>query len=317
MLKNSCWVITDGKLSHIRQATGLAESLNFKWETKSTRLKNYKYYLPFMWLNNTSLEDFEDNDLFCDPYPEWVITAGYRSVPIALLLKRLSANKLRCIHIQDPHHFHRKFDYLVIPDHDQPSYANSISYTGALHDITQKKLDHAKTQFDTKKMKGKLVLGLVIGGNTKKHRMNNNDIVISALNIYNIMKKWKGCCYWITSRRTPPLLKKMLLFLTHYDKTLLNFDEEPDAFVTLLSISEQFMITSDSVSMISECAFTGKPIHLIHLNKFKLKSKILRMLRLFKSKNILKDFKGDFIPWKYSKMDERIELTKKIKGFVI
>ena len=81
-----------------------------------------------------------------------------------------------------------------------------------------------------------------------------------------------------------------------------------------LKYSRFFVITSDSTSMISECASTGKPIYIFHL-PFKRNSK--RMINFhndFEKRQITKKFTEEIElkEWKYKTIDE----AKRISGIL-
>ncbi len=75
-----------------------------------------------------------------------------------------------------------------------------------------------------------------------------------------------------------------------------------------------FVVTSDSTSMISECAFTGKPIFVFHLPFKRLSKRIESFHHEFEDLNITKKFLDnvDLNPWQYETIDE----AKRISGIV-
>ena len=81
-----------------------------------------------------------------------------------------------------------------------------------------------------------------------------------------------------------------------------------------LGNSKFFIVTSDSTSMISECAFTGKPIFVHHL-PFKRKSKrIENFHNEFENLNITRNFDNtlNLKNWNYNHLNE----TKRIAGII-
>ena len=64
-------------------------------------------------------------------------------------------------------------------------------------------------------------------------------------------------------------------------------------YLFALKNSKFFIITSDSTSMISECAFTGKPIYVYHLPFKRISKRIANFHSEFEKKNITRNFKDN------------------------
>ena len=89
-------------------------------------------------------------------------------------------------------------------------------------------------------------------------------------------------------------------------------DENPYSFA--LNNSKFFVVTSDSTSMISECAFTGKPVFVFHLPFKRISKRIESFHREFENLKITKKFLDniDLNPWQYETLDE----AKRISGII-
>ena len=90
------------------------------------------------------------------------------------------------------------------------------------------------------------------------------------------------------------------------------FKKNPYCFA--LKNSNFFIVTSDSTSMISECAFTGKPIFVYHLPLRRKSQRINNFHYEFENLNITHRFSDNIklIEWKYTRLDE----AKRISGIL-
>ena len=81
-----------------------------------------------------------------------------------------------------------------------------------------------------------------------------------------------------------------------------------------LKYSKFFIVTSDSTSMISECAFTKKPIYIFHLPFKRTSNRIKKFHDEFENRKITQKFSGhiDLIEWQYETLDE----AKRISGIL-
>ena len=83
--------------------------------------------------------------------------------------------------------------------------------------------------------------------------------------------------------------------------------------------SSFFIVTSDSTSMISEAAISGKPIYVYHLT-FKRKSKrIEKFHKEFSDLGITKDIKNiiHLSNWSYNSLNESDRIARIIKNKII
>ena len=64
--------------------------------------------------------------------------------------------------------------------------------------------------------------------------------------------------------------------------------------------------------MISECAFTGRPIYVYHLPFKRISKRISNFHSEFEKKNITRNFKDNLEVWKYTPLDE----AKRIAGIL-
>ena len=96
-------------------------------------------------------------------------------------------------------------------------------------------------------------------------------------------------------------------------------ENEKNPYTFALKNSDFFIVTSDSTSMISECAFTGNPIFIFHL-PFKRQSKrIENFHKQFQKLKITKklDYKNDLIPWTYVALNESKRIASILKERII
>ena len=75
-------------------------------------------------------------------------------------------------------------------------------------------------------------------------------------------------------------------------------------YLFALKNSKYFIVTSDSTSMISECAFTGKPIYVYHLPFKRISTRIESFHSEFENKKITRKFNNNLEVWKYENVDE-------------
>ncbi len=273
-IKDEIWVLADNRPGNYSQAVGLAEELDC-----SHKIVNISYggfaILPNLLLRSSakglSKEAKKSLDQF-DHFPKMIISAGRRTAPVALYLKKKSGNKIKIVQIMNPGVSHKKFDFIILPRHDRikNSFTNVIRSIGALT-----KINKSVIEYEMKKFKGKLGLDakkekivLLVGGSSKKTKFDAKSAQILAKRVVKIAKNMDCQLVVLNSRRTDAKINDILL--EGFDKNKLDYkffdynklkkDENP--YLALIGVADYFIATGDSVSMISEVCSTSKPVYI-------------------------------------------------------
>ncbi|MEK9959657.1 MAG: ELM1/GtrOC1 family putative glycosyltransferase, partial [Pelagibacteraceae bacterium] len=220
--------------------------------------------------------------------------------------KNFYNHNIKNIHIQDPKISSDNFDYIIVPEHDNPIEGNNIiKSVGALHYVTEKEVENSNHE-------EKLVVTIILGGPNKYYLFSENEIekfifkITQAKN--NIAK-----INIIGSRRTPFQLfenikKKFNTNIFNYDLSL-----KKENYLKLMSEASHIVVTSDSISMISEAAITGKPIYVVELTKSKNDYRFQRFVNLFEKLGIIRKLDQTLDNWTYEKLYE----TKRIANLIL
>ena len=312
--KKLIWVITDGSQGMISQVTGLAQQFN-------TNMLSIKTNLLFPWskLQPGILPIFPWiflNDLNFTSPPDIVISCGRKSVYLSIYLKKKYKSIIN-IHIQNPKTNFKYFNYIVAPEHDNTRGKNVINSIGALHKFNKNIFkENIEDNFFLPK---KNLISVIIGGSSNHYNFSTNEIEKLIVKIKNLKKNNPKYNFLIIfSRRTTNEVKSLIAEKLSNISNVVKYNEK-NPYTYALKYSDFFIITSDSTSMISECAFTGNPIYVFHLT-YKRKSKRMeRFHKQFKELNITKklDNENKFIPWTYNALDESERIASILKERII
>ena len=313
-MNKKIWILTDGSDGMVSQVLGLAKNFSDQITEIETEIifpwsKLQPGILPiFFWIFKNKLENTSS--------PDMIISCGRKSVYLSIFLKKKFKDVVN-IHIQDPKINFKNFDYIVAPRHDNINGKNVIESIGALHKYNKSAFDEIISEdFLISK---KNLISVIIGGNNKHYNFSLKEINNLISKVKELKKNNpKYNLLILYSRRTTfemkELIKDKLKNISYIPK---NDDKNPYTFA--LKYSENFIVTSDSTSMISECAFTGKPIYVYHL-PFKRKSKrIEKFHNQFDKLNITKklDKEKNLLKWTYISLDESKRIASIIKERII
>ena len=240
----------------ISQGIGLAQQFN-------SNILSIKTNLLFPWskLQPGILPIFPWiflNELNFKSPPDIIISCGRKSVYLSIYLKKKFKNIIN-IHIQNPKTNFRNFNYVVAPEHDNISGNNVINSIGALHRFDKdifKEVVGGNFSFPRINL-----ISVIIGGSNNHYNFSTKEIERLIIKIKKLKRNNPKYNFLIIfSRRTTKEVKKLIAEKLSNVSNIMK-DNEENPYTYALKYSDFFIITSDSTSMISECAITGKPIY--------------------------------------------------------
>ena len=303
--KIKIWAVTDGSKGMISQVMGLSNQISKDITEIKTDLifpwnKIQPGFLPiYKWIFR--------NKFPVNNEPNIVISCGRKSVYFSLYCKKVFKNLIN-IHIQNPKISSKNFNFVISPNHDNINGSNIINSVGALHHINK-----------NNKSTNQNLVTCIIGGDNQHYYFDNIEANKLCNKLLEIKKNQNDLeLNIVTSRRTSNIVKKILIEkLKNIAKIWIGEGKNP--YIESIQKSSYFIVTSDSTSMISEAAISGKPIYVHHL-AFKRKSKrIENFHREFSDLGITKDLinfnhLGD---WTYNSLNESERIAIIIKKRII
>ena len=228
-----------------------------------------------------------------------IISCGRISAPYSLILKKFNKN-CKVFHILDPYCLRNRFDKILIPSHDFRkflNYNNVLKFLGTF--VIKRKLsnDYVNNFKEIESIKN--IISCFVGGDGKSSKFLISEInaLVDKINLINDRFKVVYCFSRRTSEKTKEIInerKKVDHFCYDYK------DKNP--YWYLMNKSSHFIVTEDSVSMISDAAFTGKPVYIAKIKN--IKDKIRNFVQNLEKKGVVKFFNGEIRSWKYEKINE-------------
>tara|TARA_Y100001970_G_scaffold292628_1_gene434737 strand:- start:1634 stop:2617 length:984 start_codon:yes stop_codon:yes gene_type:complete len=312
------WIITDGKKGTENQCIGLAESLD--QEYKLIRIKplfginhlpSILWTLPLGKLPLFFL--YGSKEILSFNLPKVIIASGKASVGISIILKKYKKDKIMVIQIQDPRVSSRYFDIVSSPLHDDTLGNNVIKTFGALNRINTRSISKAKIEFreDFSAFK-KPIIALLIGGENKHFKMRQKEIKDLVAMLNKLQNDRDTTILTTFSRRTSPKIKNFLKSNLENYINITCSQKKDNAYFGYLAYADYFVVTEDSISMVSEVATTGKPVYV-----FQLKGKSKKFEKFYEqlyNRKAIRNFRGIIEePWKYESLNDTYKVTKYLK----
>ena len=309
------WVVTDGKAGMEVQCLGLAEAAGLVPVIRRVRLRQPWHTLS-PWLPVTGTIAYApvsadgSTGSLEPPWPDVLIASGRRSAGPALHVRRASRGQTFVVQIQDPRVPPRLFDLLIVPRHDRATGANVITTRGSLHRITASRLALEAAGSPLSQLPHPR-LGVLLGGNNPAYRMT--PAIINQLGQDLIKLASTGVSVMVIgSRRTPDWAINCLRQMLQDKKTIIWDGTGANPYLSILATSDSFIVTSDSVNMVSEAAATGKPVHILALEGGSAKFKAFH--NDMREAGITRPFTGSLASWSYHPLNETVRVADVLRA---
>ncbi len=274
------WIVSDDKAGTINQARGLAERLAEHLPTPPLVTEFLaRARFPFRWLPAHAWGWFGDrvsvqalSPPLTPPWPDLLLAAGRSAVAPAAAVRRLSQGGTYVVALQNPRLPLAAFDLVIAPRHDGLTAPNLIALDGAPHRVSSARLADAARACppDLAAFCAEAtatcapIAAVLLGGKSARYQFDTQTAAHLADHLATLARQ--GVRLAITpSRRTPEAailtLRVALAPFRHYWWD----GRPPNPYLALLALADHLLVTSDSVSMLSEAASTGKPVHRIDL----------------------------------------------------
>ena len=306
------WVLHDGKAGMASQALGLAEATGFSFIEKRLHTRfPWTCLPPRLWFLPLAATE----PTLSPPWPHLVIGCGRNAAMPALAIRRASGGRTLAAQIQDPGVGRSEFDLLVVPEHDHLRGPRVIVTRGAVHRVTSGRLAVERGRFPALAALPRPILSVLIGGANKAYRLTLRRLGEIADAVAEILRTRGGSALVTPSRRTGAagigLFRGRLenLPVAIWD----GCGENP--YFAYLALADAFMVTADSVSMISEAAATGNPVHILDLDGGN--AKFARFHAAMQAAGITRPFSGRIESWCYPIPDDTARAGAALRELVL
>lgn len=284
-IKNEIWILVDNRPGNYSQAIGLANEIanHNKFETRIVNisygifsfLPNFILRATLFGVNNITKNKIKNFSYF----PRLIISAGRRSAPVALNIKNRSQNRSKIAQIMNPDFALDKFDFIILPKHDKiHDLSNIIRTLGSLTKTNEQAIKAECEKFSSWFCDyNKIKIALLIGGDSKNTKFTKDSAINLVKKSCEIAKNMNAKLLILNSRRTSDEVTKAIKSTLSGDFKFFNWQEIKNGenpYLAIVGFSDFFIVTGDSVSMISEVCSTGKPTYIFdekNISSFKHK----------------------------------------------
>jgi mitochondrial fission protein ELM1 len=271
------WALVDDIAGHRNQVIGVAEALGLPYTIKKIAYNDTAKMPNILKGANLKTLDKKLSDNLSAPFPDVIISAGRKGVPIIKYIKKQAKKQERkkvfACQIMWPGFPANGLDLIAVPAHDNlPKIIKNSKKTLITHGapnlvnsqfLQQEYKIWSRTLGDLPRPK----IAVLLGGNSKKIKFSMEDANKISKQLVKMMNRLNGSVYIATSRRTEKEFGDFVFYETKRKVGLNifyhNYNEsktKANPYYALLEAADIIIITADSISMCSEACSTGKPV---------------------------------------------------------
>jgi mitochondrial fission protein ELM1 len=295
-------IISDGKPGHFNQSVAFCKHLGLDYEIlevafKSRRHKAYSYLFDHLGVYSKKL--FSE---FRTPSSSFslVVSAGSATYYAnKLLTKELGLPNIGILH---PKGYRLDFSHIFCPFYDHPPKRKNITELPLnLCVANDAFFIEQSVEFKIRHTPKKPAIGIIIGG---PNAVSELDPVETEQHLERIFEVTEGLERWITtSRRTPKNIEAVIDGFA-FDYKLINSRDPYNPVPAFIYLCDRLFVTSDSASMVSECASFGKAkVEILMNRQTKTPNKFEELIQGLEKCNAVHVFDGTL-----GRADQKIDL---------
>ena len=283
-------IISDGKPGHLNQSIAFCKIKDVSYDILEVKFKSkYHKALSYFFDKLGYYTDFlfDDYKKYYGDFYDAVISAGSGTYYFNKYISKKYNKKAIALMLPKSYNY-KDFYYIIAQEHDNPVRQDNI-LTLPLN------LSFPKEKGCVKKIEDKKSLAIIIGGDNDVFDMEH-ELIKDELD--DIFEKYPDYLKYITtSRRTSKEIEN-LINEYKFDYKLI-YSEEPNInpIGDFIAVCDEFFITTDSTSMLSEVrANSEAKINIIDLDSKKENTKYHRLVKIIEDMD-----------------DEKVNFTKLLK----
>jgi mitochondrial fission protein ELM1 len=274
------WALLGARAGDNNQVIGLAEALGQPFEVKALEYNGLRRLGPrLLGRSLASLTKASRETILGQPPPDLTISVGHRSVPVVQALRHRSRGRTRAIHVGFPRVSPGCFDLVIAtPQYPVPDHPNLLRVPYALTRAAIAAVDRAdQAQMATLPAPRRL---LTVGGPTLFWEIDELALAHTLAGLIEVAREEGGSVLVTTSPRTPARIRSAIAkTLAAADApVLLTGPGRSPAYAELVAAADSIRVTADSVAMVSDAVWTGKPIALVPLRKSALGRTVMAIM---------------------------------------
>lgn len=258
------WLLMGRKAGDNNQLLALAEKLPWPFQCKQMHYRSFEIITNLLLgVTLAGLDRQHCSDLSA-PWPDLVLTAGRRNEPVARWIKQQSGGKTRLVHLGRPWAPLAAFDLLVTtPQYFLPEQENILHNQLPLHRVNEAAIASAVNDWQVElEAFPRPRIAVLLGGNSGPYTFTAVAAQKMGQLVNQLARQQRASLLISSSSRTP--VSAFHAFEREIDVPSYFYrwhqDDQHNPYLAYLGTADSFVVTAESMSMLTEAAATGKPL---------------------------------------------------------
>jgi mitochondrial fission protein ELM1 len=259
------WLLKGAKAGDYEQLRVIARALGVATVTKQLVFRRWELLLHAVPHPTLAGIDVAASDALEPPWPDLLLTAGRRNELVARWIKQRSDGRTRLVHVGRPWSNPRRFDLVV----SNRQYLLEAGGNVIVNDLPLTDLSDAALAADREAWGAKWAAFarpwtvLLVGGDTGPFVFSADQARKLAAQVNAKIARTGGSLFVTTSGRTRPHSADALFAALDAPRYVYRWPSKaPSPYRGLLACADEFVVTGDSMSMLTEACATSKPVWL-------------------------------------------------------
>lgn len=262
------WTLSSYRAGENTQIQGLASALGLPWVQKRLVYNALAGPLSLVRAVSTLGIDKGGSDTLQGPWPDLIISAGVKNEPVCRWIKKRSGGHTRLVFLGRVWAPYEAFDLIITtPQYRLPERENILQRRVTLHRVTPENLKQAAGEWQSRFAHlPSPRTGVLLGGDSGPYVLGEAAAERLVLQLNKACSSG-GSALITTSARTRECVGEVLserLTCQHF-LHIQNGAGDSNPYLGILACADRFLVSGDSVAMLSEAAATGKPVQIFHL----------------------------------------------------
>lgn len=260
------WVLLGPRVGDNAQLLALAEGLGWPFETRRMTYRRSELATNLVFDATRLGISRRRSSPLAPPWPDLVLSAGRRSEPIARWIRRASGGATKCVHLGRPWRRPSAFDLVIVtPQYPVTTQPGVLQNLLPLHRVTPERLTEAAALHRARLASlPRPWIGVFLGGSSELFSLGASAGARLARETSALARATGGSLLVTTSARTPA--RALAAFRATLDAPaevhVFRPDDAANPYLAYLALADRFIVTGDSVSMLTDACATRKPIEI-------------------------------------------------------
>ena len=264
------WLLLGHKAGDNTQVLALAERLGWPCEEKRIFYRPWELLTSRLFGVTLAGIDRARSSPLVAPWPDLVLSSGRRNEAVARWIQRCSGGHARIVHLGRPWVHPGCFDLVVAtPQYPLGDFPNVLMNSLPLHRLSEASLAAARTRWASALAPLPAPrTAVLLGGNSGASVFTPAKARRLGEMVNGLARSRGGSVLVTDSARTPPGVLESFLAAIDVPQYVHRWGRSAadNPYLGYLALAEQFVVTADSVSMVAEAEFTGRPVYLFSLD---------------------------------------------------